>query len=70
MQTISDKIKEIKSHSNSLQDIVNNYYCGFITMEQKHQQLVEVLNIIERIKKEIVKEYGINLKAIGLMLEL
>jgi hypothetical protein len=70
MRTIQQQIKEIKMHSNTLQDIVNNYYMGLITMSEKHAQLTYTLGVIESIKKDIQKEYGINSRSFSLMLEL
>jgi hemerythrin-like domain-containing protein len=43
---------------------------GLITMSEKHNQLLDILSIIDNIKKEICKEYGINSNAVNLMLTL
>ena len=70
MRTLNDQLKEIKLHSSTLHDVVVNYNMGLITMSEKHNQLLDILSIIENIKKEICKEYGINTNAVNLMLTL
>lgn len=70
METIHGQIKAIKMQSKELENVVNNYNMGLITMSEKHNQLVDILVTIDKKSKEIQKEYGINSTAVNLMLEL
>lgn len=70
METIHSQIKAIKMQSKELENVVNNYNMGLITMSEKHNQLVDILVTIDKKSKEIQKEYGINSTAVNLMLEL
>lgn len=70
METIHSQIKAIKMQSKELENVVNNYNMGLITMSEKHNQLIDILASIDKISKDIQKEYGINSTAVNLMLEL
>jgi hypothetical protein len=70
MRTLHKQLSEIKSNSETIHDVINNYNMGLITMSEKHNQLLDILSIIDNIKKEICKEYGINSNAVNLMLTL
>ena len=70
MQTIQTKLNEIRKHSETLHDVITNYNMGLITITEKHNQLLDILSIIDGMKKDICKEYGINTAAVNLMLTL
>jgi prophage tail gpP-like protein len=70
MQTIHKQLNEIRLNSSTLDNVVNDYNMGLITMSEKHNQLLYILSTIEDIKKDICKEYGINTNAVNLMLTL
>lgn len=70
MQTIQTQLKQIRTQSSYFQDVLNNYEMGLITMTEKHNQLLDILNSIDEIRKDICKEYGINMAAVNLMLTL
>ena len=70
MQTIQTQLKQIRTQSSYFQDVLNNYEMGLITMTEKHNQLLDILNSIDEIRKDICKEYGINTAAVNLMLTL
>jgi hypothetical protein len=70
MRTLHQQLSEIKLNSSTLHDVVTNYNMGLITMSEKHNQLLDILSIIDNIKKDICKEYGINTIAVNLMLTL
>ena len=70
MQTIHKQLNEIRLNSSTLDNVVNDYNMGLITMSEKHNQLLYILSTIEDIKKDICKEYGLNTNAVNLMLTL
>ena len=70
MKTIHKQLNEIRLNSSTLDNVVNDYNMGLITMSEKHNQLLHILSTIEDIKKDICKEYGINTNAVNLMLTL
>lgn len=70
MQTIKTQLDQIRTQSSYFQDVLNNYEMGLITMTEKHNQLLDILNSIDEIRKDICKEYGINTAAVNLMLTL
>jgi predicted transcriptional regulator len=57
MQTLHNKLKEIRIQSENIQTIVDHYNMGLITMSEKHNQLLDVLLSIDNTKKDICKEY-------------
>jgi hypothetical protein len=70
LKTIGQRLTEIKDLSNLIEMVVNHYNMGLITISEKHNQIIDILNKIHNIQIEICEEYEINFNALNLMLTL
>jgi hypothetical protein len=70
LKTIGQRLTEIKDLSHLIEMVVNHYNMGLITISEKHNQIINILNKIHNIQIEICEEYEININAINLMLTL
>ncbi len=68
MKTIHSQLAEIKNSVATIESIIANYKCGFITIVEMLAQISDVQRSVNGTKAEIEIEYGINTNAVDLML--
>jgi hypothetical protein len=68
MKTIHSQLAEIKKSVETIESIITNYKCGFITIVEMLAQINDVQRVVNGTKAEIEIEYGINTAAVDLML--
>lgn len=70
MKSIHQQLSEINNTATSVDVILANYKMGFITISEMWGQINDVEIDMERVKSEIMADYGVNEAAINLMLTL